>query len=45
MTSQCSAGVRVGDRALLMARIRKRVDPLILAGDAVGDLFDAASVE
>jgi hypothetical protein len=26
-----------------MARIRKRIDPLVLAGDVVGDLCDAAS--
>jgi TetR/AcrR family transcriptional regulator, lmrAB and yxaGH operons repressor len=31
--------------ALLVARIRRRIDPLILAGDVVGDLFDAASAE
>jgi TetR/AcrR family transcriptional repressor of lmrAB and yxaGH operons len=29
--------------ALVVARIRASVDPLILAGDVVGDLFDAAS--
>jgi TetR/AcrR family transcriptional regulator, lmrAB and yxaGH operons repressor len=28
--------------ALLVARIRASIDPLILAGDVVGDLFDAA---
>lgn len=32
-------------RALLIARIRRRIDPRILADDVVGDLFDAASAE